>query len=71
MTYYHLRYNVYRHPQGFPVENERWMMFEEHLDDFQMKKYLEKEHGNIVSIIVSKEICLEEFELNHKVTGNA
>ena len=68
MTYYHLRYNVYEEP-GFPIEKERWMMFNEHVDDFQVRKGLEQEHGNTVSIIVSKEICLEEFEKNVSARG--
>jgi quinol monooxygenase YgiN len=65
MTYYHLRYNVYE-DAGFPVEKERWMMFDQPSNDFQVKQHLEREHGNKVSIIVSKVISLEEFELNHQ-----
>ena len=68
MTYYHLRYNVYEEP-GFPVEKERWMMFDESIDDFQVRKRLEQEHGNTVSVIVSKAICLEEFEMHVRAGG--
>jgi len=65
LTYYHIRYNVYEEA-GFPVEKERWMMFDGPTNDFMVKQNLEAEHGYLVSVIVSKEICLQEFELNNQ-----
>jgi len=65
LTYYHIRYNVYEEA-GFPVEKEIWVMFDGPINDFKVKQHLEAEHGNFVSIIVSKEICLQEFELNNQ-----
>jgi hypothetical protein len=62
MTYYHLRYNVYAHA-GAAVEKERWVTFEFPLDDSQIRQQLEREHHQPVSIILSKVICREEFEL--------
>ena len=67
MTYFHIRYNVYEEA-GFPVEKERWIMFDQSFNDYEVKQLLEREHGNTVSIIVSKEICQEEFELNNPTT---
>jgi hypothetical protein len=63
MTYYHLRYNIYEEP-GFPVEKERWVTFNSTCNDHEVKEYLEREHQNVVSIIMSKVICREEFELS-------
>lgn len=62
MNYYHLRYNVYE--DAAAVEKERWLQFNNHLDDCQVKLFLEEEHRHPVSIIMSKEICLEEYELS-------
>jgi hypothetical protein len=65
MTYYHLRYNIYEEP-GFAVEKERWVTFDSTRNDHEVKEFLESEHQNVVSIIMSKLICLEEFELSQK-----
>lgn len=64
MNYYHLRYNVYE-KFGFAVEKERWMESQTPLNDFQVREQLEKEYKNTVSIILSKSICREEFELSN------
>ena len=65
MSYYHIRYNVYEEA-GFKVEKERWMMFDGPTNDCMVKKHLESEHADTVSVIVSKEIRLQEFELNNQ-----
>lgn len=67
MTYYHLRYNLYE-AAGFAVEKERWIQSSVPLNDVEARAHLEKEHQNTVSIITWKEICLEEFEMNHTRT---
>jgi len=64
MTYYHLCYNVYEQP-GFPVKKETWINLDEPIDDSGIRKQLETEHQNKVSVIFRKEICLEEFEQIH------
>lgn len=68
MNYYHVRFNVYEQP-GFPVEKETWMNFDEPLDSSRIRQHLEKEHQNTVSIILCKEICLEEFKQLHSATA--
>lgn len=65
--YYHVRYNVYE-PPGSPVEKENWIKFDKWLDQSAMKEFLEIKHQNKVSIILCKEICLEEFEQDHLIT---
>jgi hypothetical protein len=64
MNYYHLRFNVYEQ-SGVPVEKEMWIRFDDPLDDSRIREYLEVKHKNKVSMIVSKEICLEEFQQTH------
>ena len=64
MTYYHLRFNVYE-PPGAPVEKETWIKFDIPLDGSQIRQHLEREHRNMVSIILCKEINLEEFDQLH------
>lgn len=64
MTNYHLRYNIYQSP-GSPIERERWLQFDNPLNNQQVKEFLELEHGNKVSMILCKVICQEEFELIH------
>jgi hypothetical protein len=63
MYYYHLRYNLYG-GAGFAVEEERWLEFTEQLDDTQVKHHLEAEHQQPVTIILSKNISYEEYELS-------
>ncbi|RYE29287.1 MAG: hypothetical protein EOP48_32725 [Sphingobacteriales bacterium] len=63
-SYYHLRYNVYE-PPGSPVEKERWIKFDKFVDESIIRVDLETKHQNKVSLILCKEICLEEFEQNH------
>lgn len=67
-TYYHLRYNVYQHA-GAPVEKETWIKFDHPVDESVMRDYLAKQHQDKVSIILFKEICLEEFEQVHSKTA--
>jgi len=64
MPYYHIRYNIYEN-QGAPVEKEVWTMFETPTDDFELRRHFEDKHQSQTSIIMSKVINLEEFELNH------
>jgi hypothetical protein len=70
MTHYHIRYNVYEQ-EGFPVEKERWVIFDGPVDDTHLRQHLEKEHSDMVSIILSKQISKEEFEGNHPSVENA
>ena len=65
MNSYHLRYNVYE-DRASPVEIEKWVMFDNPQDDLTVRKHLEDEHKNTVSIILSKSICLEEYDLHRK-----
>jgi hypothetical protein len=62
--YYHLRYNVYE-SAGSPVEKETWIEFKHRVDESNIREHLEAKHKNKVSIILCKEICLEEFEGVH------
>lgn len=68
MSYYHLRFNVYEQ-SGFPVEKETWTNFDESVDESQIRAFLEAEHKNKVSLILSKEICLEEFQQIHSAVS--
>lgn len=61
MNYYHLRFNVYEQ-SGAPIEKETWTHFENARDESQIRDFLEAKHKNKVSMILSKEICLEEFQ---------
>ncbi len=63
-SYYHLRYNVYE-PPGSPVEKEAWIKFDKRVDESEIKEHLEAKHSNKVSIILCKDVCVEEFDGVH------